>query len=249
MIPILEPFDSFSLPGLVYWRLFDVKQVACGVIDDVYTVRNEINTQLEKGDWNFPDSGDAYADTCYDLVFKEMACSYVTVAAIAPIFETMFCKAALAYRQMLRVEHPPTERARWKLADDAKWSPYCLWTKDGAKTNLIEGFFQLLGAIDQTNAILPKSKRIICALFAYRNQALHRGYEWESDDVAKFAKRLKAEGWDDLFFVNRKGGTNTSPPWLIWMTDVFIKRSLDELDTVAAALRDVAKNLSEAKSA
>ena len=59
----------------------------------------------------------------------------------------------------------------------------------------------------------------LVALFEYRNKMFHGGFEWSSEELSKFERRLGQNIWpSDWFDVARSGGQ----PWMFYMTPDFV---------------------------
>ena len=63
----------------------------------------------------------------------------------------------------------------------------------------------------------PSFGRVMTAVFAYRNNMVHNGYEWDLDIRQEFRTRIETEGWSDWFLVSTTGGD----PWYFTMTPSF----------------------------
>ena len=59
----------------------------------------------------------------------------------------------------------------------------------------------------------------LVALFEYRNKMFHGGFEWSSEELSKFERRLGQNIWpSDWFVVATSGGQ----PWMFYMTPDFV---------------------------
>jgi hypothetical protein len=65
----------------------------------------------------------------------------------------------------------------------------------------------------------PRFSEVTAALFAYRNHALHGGYEWLEEYRLRFAKRVETDGWAEWFVFS----TIDNKPWMASMAEAFIE--------------------------
>lgn len=133
---------------------------------------------------------------------------------------------------------------------DDFWNPSKLRSKDGGTvTNVLHGLQQLLTALGHERALSKNSRSVLEALFRYRNSSLHLGYDWPKERRIEFAAAIATEEWDKWFFVNHDPTNDPGKhPCLICMRDEFAQAALDEIPTIAGALRNVCISLSDARS-
>lgn len=231
--------DYYTNCPLAYWELHDLKLFVSSILDTVYTRRNETNVALANNDFTGECAGDEYADTCLTFVLENVACSNIAVAALAPLFESLFAKAIARFREFMK-GLKPTRHLRSELSDDDFWNPYVVATSTGQQKNVLDGFKQLMVTLGFERAICDELWRVLHALFAYRNKALHGGYEWLVDDRKALMGNIQRNHWDEWFFVQKDERGN---PWLIWMTDAFIKRVFLALEQLAGILFELTLRL------
>ena len=70
---------------------------------------------------------------------------------------------------------------------------------------------------------------MLAALFGYRNNMFHNGFEWPLEKREKFAQRIKNSGWPDAWFGK---ATRDKEPWIFYMSPDFIEHCLHTIDQV-----------------
>jgi hypothetical protein len=73
------------------------------------------------------------------------------------------------------------------------------------------------------------------ALFAFRNRALHNGYEWPMDTRHKFRNQIASSKWEAWFPLSTWG----DDPWLASVTDSFVQTCLDVAGETVKGFRAV----------
>ena len=64
----------------------------------------------------------------------------------------------------------------------------------------------------------------LSALFAYRNKMFHGGFEWSSEELKSFERKLSENRWPPDWFSWAIFGDE---PWMCYMTSDFISHCLD----------------------
>ena len=67
---------------------------------------------------------------------------------------------------------------RSKLARAHLWNPHFSFTSNEVRTNLIDGIMQLGDASKLAPRLPADTRKVLEALFKYRNGMLHSGFEW-----------------------------------------------------------------------
>jgi hypothetical protein len=181
---------------------------------------------------------DIYADRAHSLTFMELACSQAAVGAVAPLAETLLRKVAGRLRGQYSKPTQPNAHHRTHLEDDDFWNPALLARKDGNEptTNLLGGFRQLLNALGLANKVPDACWSTFEALFAYRNAALHEGYEWPTERRVKLLEEATKRKWD-WYEVTTVDGA----PWLISVKDEFWPEAIKQIEEVARIMRDACR--------
>lgn len=90
----------------------------------------------------------------------------------------------------------------------------------------------------------------LSALFTYRNEMFHGGFEWSSEKLKKFEKKLLDEDrWPSDWFSKATSGDE---PWMFYMTSTFVDHCLDMAERVIEGIeqfgRDGIRNRSQTES-
>lgn len=72
---------------------------------------------------------------------------------------------------------------------------------------------------------MPKDfESTLSALFEYRNNMFHGGFEWSSKRLKKFERLLDENGWTPEWF---SMATSDDEPWMFYMTSAFVDHCLE----------------------
>ena len=69
----------------------------------------------------------------------------------------------------------------------------------------------------------------LSALFAYRNKMFHGGFEWSSEELKRFEKRLDESQWSPHWFSR---AISDDKPWMFYMTSTFVNHCLEMAEGV-----------------
>lgn len=204
---------------------------------------DEIYQELERN----PDSDSLEArreDVFWRMVFQEAAHSMSAVGMLAPFIESLFVAIFEGLRERDSEEQKDTRRQH---AEDQIWNPQIVFRKDGAKSDLVAGIDQLAETCGLKCYLPPVYHTTLTALFAYRNNMLHNGFEWPPEATKKFGQRIASEKWPKNWFSSTEKG---SEPWLYYMTPEFCGQCVKTIDGIIEGtgryLRDCA--ITEASS-
>jgi hypothetical protein len=172
-----------------------------------------------------------YTDTIHSSVYSGAARSAAAVGMLAPFVENLFTGI---FRGIGEEEGDYLGRdkdsKRSKLSRAHFWNPHFSFTSSEVKTNLVNGIMQLADAAKLTPRLPVDTRKVLEALFEYRNGMLHNGFEWPPERREKFADRIR--NWDTSWFISAMSG---GKPWVWYMSDVFISRILAFIDEVIEA--------------
>nr|WP_314444422.1 hypothetical protein [uncultured Sphingomonas sp.] len=169
-----------------------------------------------------------YTDSVHASVYSDAAHSAAAVGMLAPFVENLFTGI---FRGIGEEEGDYLGRdkdtKRSMLSRAHFWNPHFAFTSSEVKTNLVDGIMQLADAAKLTPRLPPDTRKVLEALFEYRNGMLHNGFEWPPERREKFAERIR--NWDPSWFICAQSG---GKPWVWYMSDVFIARILSFIDEV-----------------
>jgi hypothetical protein len=173
---------------------------------------------------------DAWVDHLHHSVYQDAALSMAAVGMLAPVIETIFHQCFRRIGDCL--DRPNTElrqHERWSASRSARWD--CHLFMKGARTekHLVKGIMQLADAIGIIKDLPKDLQQTISALFAYRNNMFHNGFEWPIEERDRFAQRIASERWPNEWFST---ATSDDKPWIFYATDEFLEHCLKTIDDV-----------------
>ncbi|VVT10229.1 conserved hypothetical protein [Sphingomonas sp. EC-HK361] len=172
-----------------------------------------------------------YTDSVHASVYSGAARSAAAVGMLAPFVENLFTGI---FRGIGSEEDDYLGRdknsTRSKNARAHFWDPHVSFGSSEVKTNLIDGIMQLADASKLAPRLPSDTRKILEALFEYRNGMLHAGFEWPPARRERFAQRVRT--WDANWFISAQSG---GKPWVWYMSDLFIDRIFSFIDEVLIA--------------
>ena len=161
-------------------------------------------------------------------VFMESAHSMAAVGMLAPFIESLFVAIFDRLKDKVAL---PTDHRRNTLGEGDIWNPQCYATREGEvdRKDIFLGIKQLAGATDLKPYLPPGHEPALEALFAFRNNMLHNGFEWPAKKVQDFTMRIASRGWPDDWFSGTGRGKD---PWLYYMTPKFCAHSVALIDGI-----------------
>lgn len=182
---------------------------------------------------------DHWADTMHGTVFQDAAHSMSAVGMLAPFVESLFVAFFTALRAERAAEGQGDPRA--KAMQDQYWNAQLVFRQGEMKPDLVAGIAQLSTSIGLQSFLPEGYEKTFAALFGYRNNMFHNGFEWPMEARLKFGKRIATDKWPEAWFSKSTSGDE---PWIFYMSDVFIEHCLTTIDQVIAG---VGKYLAQAK--
>lgn len=175
---------------------------------------------------------DLWGEYFYVSVYQSAAHSMAALGMIAPLFESMFFQAFQGIRtRFFGTSIAPSGTIRSAINDSDKfWDCHLYYDrqKGKIKDNLVAGIHQLSKVVGLKPHLPADLQNTLAALFAYRNQMFHNGFEWPEKRCEEFAARIEQTGWQEWF----SGSTRADKPWIFYMTDKFIEHCLDVVHRV-----------------
>lgn len=174
-------------------------------------------------------------DLCHESVYEDAAHSMAAIGMLAPFIETVFSQVFESIKQKYEGKVlPAPDHSRWTAEEAKRWN--CRWyyskTTGAMENDVTQGILEL-SCVTGLNSYLPTELRpILKALFGYRNNMLHNGFEWPLDARNKFHKRTKQEWPEEWFSWARSGDA----PWVCYMTDALINESLVYIDQILSGI-------------
>lgn len=154
----------------------------------------------------------AFADTCFANVAQSLAFVTTTAAFVESFFKERL--PVLGKKFTGRYQHGHARFQRYGQSVASFWdSTKPIRKGDGAATTICE----ILEGADLMRFMVPNFTSIIHAIFKYRNQMIHHGFEWGLAERRKFARTIGDESWRHWFFVSETDGE----PWFFTVTPTF----------------------------
>ena len=174
-------------------------------------------------------------DLCHESVYEDAAHSLAAIGMLAPFIETVFSQVFESVKQKYEGKTLPTpDHPRWKAEEAKRWN--CRWyyskKKGGIENDVTQGILELARVTGLLPYLPTELRPILKALFGYRNNMLHNGFEWPLDTRNKFHKRTTEEWPKEWFSWARSGDA----PWVCYMTDALINECLVYIDQIISAI-------------
>lgn len=208
-----------------------------GLIEQVYSWRNELSAEIKEPTIGGPYAGDIYVELCTSYTYRDAACSHAAVGALAPFFEGMF-QHEFAYLRLLHGARPPVnQHIRWRMKPSDFWTSCMAVDNEDRprKLGIAKGSPQLLEALGLDDRFPIGHPRILAALFAFRNESLHNGYEWPKQKRMRFQTTMQQKGWNDWFTWSKSG----DELWGCTLRDSFVKVILKLAERAIRAFNEI----------
>jgi len=187
--------------------------------------RKTFTDRVEKAKAN--GDGDGYAEACFEGGYADVGYCHSAVAALAPMFEGIFTHEFRVLRAIYGKSTPAGVHRRCKQPVDEFWNPKVYVNKAGDRPrqdNIQQGSVQILKALGVMDKFPPILVKATDALFTYRNQSLHNGYEWPTERRERFKNLIHERGWAGWFsWATTQSSGEPKEPWIAYMTDSFIR--------------------------
>jgi hypothetical protein len=186
---------------------------------------------------------DILTDMLHESVYHDAAHSMSAVGMLAPLVESLFVAIFAGLRD--RAQADTNADPRSKATQDQFWNPQIVFSKDGPKDDIVRGITQLATSTGLQSFLPEGYQKSLSALFAYRNNMFHNGFEWPLETRHKFASRIKNDAWPVVWFSQATRGDD---PWVFYMSDEFIAHCLQMIDQVLEGVgRYLAQNKDDVK--
>jgi hypothetical protein len=172
-----------------------------------------------------------WTDALHASVYQKAARSAAAVGMLAPFVENLFTGIFRGISKMgddiLGNDQSVSRAVRAKALF---WNPQAYFDKSEVKTDIVVGIRQLADATGLTPHLPRDAETVLSALFTYRNQIMHNGFEWPPERRLSFASQ--ARQWPTGWF---ESSSSDGKPWVWYMSEVFIARILAFIDEVLDA--------------
>lgn len=172
-----------------------------------------------------------WTDAAHATVYSDAARSAAAVGMLAPFVENLFTGVFRGIGQM-EGDHLGRDKdsKRSARAREIFWNPKFVFEQAEVRTDLVSGILQLAEASTLTPHLPKDLKPVLDALFGYRNNILHNGFEWPPERREAFGRRVA--NWPKSWFAS---ATSAGEVWVWYMTDAFIARVLALIEEVLVA--------------
>ena len=213
------------------------------VAEDIKELDNHIRTYAG-GDQEYQmHMEDQWVDTLHGTVFQDAAHSMSAVGMLAPFVESLFASIFHGLRE--RAPGDAASDPRAKASQAQYWNPKFMFGKDGPREDIVAGIEQLATSTSLQPFLPDGYERTLSALFGYRNNMFHNGFEWPPETRQKFASRIRNDAWPVVWFTQATRGDG---PWVFYMSDEFIAHCLQMIDRVLEGVgRYLEQNKADAK--
>ncbi|MER9838232.1 hypothetical protein NKJ28_25115 [Mesorhizobium sp. M0145] len=168
-----------------------------------------------------------WVDTLHDSVFQDAAHSMAAVGMLAPFIESLFVSIFAGLR--VRAKGKGNDDPRVVASQDHYWNPQIVFRGSGPKEDLVAGIAQLAASTGLQPCLPDGYEKTLSALFSYRNNMFHNGFEWPIEARRRFDSRIKSDGWPAEWFERAE---SDGDPWVFYMSASFIERCLETIDQV-----------------
>ena len=170
---------------------------------------------------------DIVSDMLHESVYNDAAHSMSAIGMLAPFVESLFVSTFVGLRE--RAQAAASEDPRANATRNQYWNPQIVFGKSGPRDDIVLGIAQLATSTGLQPFLPDGYQKALSALFSYRNNMFHNGFEWPPEARQKFANRIKNDGWPDNWFSQ---ATRNDEPWVFYMSDDFISHCLQLIDEV-----------------
>jgi hypothetical protein len=175
-------------------------------------------------------------DQFWQSVFIESAHSMSAVGMLAPFIESLFVAIFDGLRKRAGVTEGDTRRQR---AEYQFWNPQIVFRKNEQRDDLVAGIDQLADSCGLKPFLPADYRQALSALFAYRNNMMHNGFEWPDDTITKFSDRIASEKWPKDWFTS---ADRNGQPWLYYMSPDFCSHCVEMIDGIIEGVGNYLKD-------
>ena len=175
---------------------------------------------------------DLSVDAMHGSVYQDAAHSMAAAGMLAPLLETILVRLFARIGEQAWPVVASDRLTRTGEADPNFWNAQVYFSREGEKSDILNGVKQLVAASALAPHLPADFDTAFGALVTYRNRMFHNGFEWPVDVRAKFQAMIEREGWDAWF----SSSVSDHNPWIFYMTQAFIDRSLSLFEETLAAV-------------
>ncbi|MEW6528213.1 MAG: hypothetical protein AB1444_16290 [Spirochaetota bacterium] len=176
---------------------------------------------------------DELVNSYHFSVYYDSAYSMAVLGMIVPTIESLFYEIFINIGELLDSKFVQLDNERFSsIKKSTIWDCHYSLNKGKTSKNIVEGIKQLAQITNFEKFLPPDYLEIVDALITYRNSMFHNGLEWQKKEIDKFDQKLKSSKWEkDWFYCSKRD----SKPWIYYMTDKMIDRSLKLINEIEIA--------------
>lgn len=193
--------------------------------ENIQHMREQIDLLDPEDDGNRYHLDNHLTDMFHESVYFDAAHSMAAVGMLAPYFESLFVALFAAIRKEMADD--AETGLRHKSFQDLYWNPQAVIKGSETKPDLVRGIKELATDLGLAPYLPTDCDTTLTALFAYRNNMFHNGFEWPLDARKRFQSRLSA--WPKDWFSQ---SSQDNEPWIFYMSEKFIAHCLRMIDQV-----------------
>jgi hypothetical protein len=170
--------------------------------------------------------------------YVQSAYSMGAVGMLAPFVETIFKQAFQAIGKELYFQSAPPAHERWTMSNTKKWNCRYVLRDGKPQLDLVAGILQISEALGLLPH-LPKDLGLrLGALFSYRNEMFHNGFEWPKERRLNFEAKIKEQNWPTEWFLPAiiNEGCKDEEVWFFSLSEMFISEAVDMIEGVLDGL-------------
>ena len=149
------------------------------------------------------DATDYWVELAQMSCYQEAAHSMAAVSMITPLIESTFRGAFRSIRDPL------------------------------PKYHLVNNIIKRAEKVGMKDYLPADLQQTLEALFRYRNEMFHGGFEWAPEKLKAFKKELDRNRWPTEWFSK---ATSDDEPWMFYMTPTFIDHCLKTAEAVVSGV-------------
>ncbi|WP_210526936.1 hypothetical protein [Rubellimicrobium arenae] len=195
--------------------------------DNIQHMREQINLLAPEDHRNRDHLDDYLTDMFHDSVYSDAAHSMAAVGMLAPYFESLFVALFDAIGKKVGSDLGSGKRA--KAFQEIYWNPQVVIRDKRMGDDLVVGIMELATEVGLLTYLPQDLDKTLKALFAYRNNMFHNGFEWPLETRQRFQNRSANQHWPKDWFEQSTSGDD---PWIFYMSEKFITRCLATIDEV-----------------
>lgn len=193
--------------------------------DDGYSRRLDEAIDAEMSEDGGCPETDPVGLALHEMEFVHVAQSLAFITTIVAFVESLFkeCLPMMATRFEGKYQEQNARFQRYGEGNPSFWDPAKSTAIGDKIATRISDILEGSGLI---RFLIPDFTRVLGAIFKYRNQMIHNGFEWSQAERRKFALTIKEEGWTEWFSVS----TVDDDPWYFTITGSFSQACLELCD-------------------